>query len=216
MIFFFDVLRVYSKENAMLIQRLLSVCAVLCLTIISVVSAADVPTVQVNLTSPATGFEGDNTNFVYRSSSAPFFLVNDGGAATGGFRVFATENSTIFTEKTHETTGRSKIAAVVYNIGGRDLLVNIPAPDSILRVFEVGQDEVKEIEKARKKVLGDWSTTCTWRSEKGNQYLFLFGKKKVVQFLIRARKGDVEVLEVGHHSIHPHRYEWPGGKRSCN
>ncbi|KAF2826693.1 thermostable phytase [Ophiobolus disseminans] len=148
---------------------------------------------NVKLVPAAVGFEGDNTGFVYGRS--PLLVVNDGNAADGGFRIFAISNSSSLRETSHQKTGRSKIAVPIHDIGGREIIVNIPAPDSLIRVFDAQTG--KRIDSNDKKQLGDWSTACVWRSEKsGESYLFLFGKKKVVQFLVRKKKNDVEILEV--------------------
>ncbi|KAF2186304.1 thermostable phytase [Zopfia rhizophila CBS 207.26] len=148
---------------------------------------------NITLVPAATGFEADNTAFYY--SSLPLLLTNDGGAASGGFRVFSVGNSTSLTQRAHEKTGRSKVVVPVYDASERDVFVTIAAPDSIMRVFDA--DSIKEIPEARKKVLGDWSSLCTWQSSKsGNRYLFLFGKQQIVQFLVRSQDEDIEILEV--------------------
>jgi 3-phytase len=147
----------------------------------------------ITLVPAATGFDSDNAAFYYARS--PLLIGNDGSAADGGFRTFTTSNSTAFKDVAHLKTGRSKIAIPVYDVGGRDVIVNIPAPDSILRVFDA--ETMKEVEGARKKQLGDWSVARVWRSQtSGENYIFLFGKKMVVQLLIRDKSG-VEILEVG-------------------
>lgn len=147
----------------------------------------------ITLVPVATGFDSDNAAFYYARS--PVLIANDGSAADGGFRTFSTSNSTAFKEVAHLKTGRSKIAIPVYDVGGRDVVMNIPAPDSILRVFNA--ETMEEVGSARKKQLGDWSVARTWRSQtSGENYIFLFGKKMVVQLLIRD-KGGVEILEVG-------------------
>jgi len=148
---------------------------------------------NLTLVPAAAGFEGDNANFVYGRS--PLLVSNDGSAADGGFRTFAVTNLPTYKETAHQKTGRSKIAIPVHDIDGRDLIINIPAPDSLIRVFDVQTG--RKVDSNDKKQLGDWSTACVWRSQKsGESYMFLFGKKKVVQFLIRNKKKDVEVLEV--------------------
>jgi 3-phytase len=148
---------------------------------------------NVTLIPAATGFESDNTDFIYGKS--PLLVVNDGSAADGGFRSFSFSNASSFPEKSHQTTGRSKIAVAVHNVGGRDLIVNIPAPDSLIRVFDA--ESGKKVESNDKKQLGDWSTACVWRSQNsGESYIYLFGKKMVVQFLIRNNKKRIEILEV--------------------
>ncbi|KAL1799480.1 hypothetical protein ACET3X_003517 [Alternaria dauci] len=148
---------------------------------------------NVTLVPAATGFEGDNTDFIYGKS--PLLVVNDGSAADGGFRTFSVSNTSSFTEKWHKKTGRSKIAVAVHNVDGQDLIVNIPAPDSLIRVFDAKNG--KQVQSNDKKQLGDWSTACVWRSQKsGESYIFLFGKKMVVQLLVRYNKKQVDILEV--------------------
>jgi 3-phytase len=148
---------------------------------------------NVTLVPAATGFDGDNTVFVYGRS--PLLVVNDGSAADGGFRTFAVSSSTPFKQTTHQKSGRSKIAVAVHDIGGRDLIINIPSPDSRIRVFDAATG--KKVDSNDKTQLGDWSTVCVWRSQKsGDNYMFLFGKRMVVQFLIRGDEKDVEILEV--------------------
>lgn len=148
---------------------------------------------NITLVPVATGFEGDNTDFVYGSS--PCLVINDGSAADGGFHVFAASNFSSWEQTAHQKTGRSKLAVVVHNIGGRDLVVNIPAPDSLIRVFDARTG--KKVESNNKKQLGDWTTACVWRSQRsGESYIYLFGKNKVVQFLVRNENKNVEILEV--------------------
>jgi 3-phytase len=156
-------------------------------------AVASTQVANVTLVPVAIGFEGDNTGFVY--SRSPFLVVNDGSAADGGFRTFAVSDSAPFKQTTHQTSGRSKIAVPVQDIGGRDLIINIPSPDSRIRVFDAATG--KKVDSNDKKQLGDWSTACVWRSQKsGDSYIFLFGKKMVVQFLVRDEDKDVEILEV--------------------
>ncbi|KAH7396393.1 hypothetical protein BKA66DRAFT_409746 [Pyrenochaeta sp. MPI-SDFR-AT-0127] len=159
-------------------------------TIVSFVAAQDA---NITLVPAGTGFEGDNTAFVYGQS--PLVVANDGSAADGGFRIFSVSNSTPFEQKIHEKSGRSKFAVPVYDVGGRDILINIPAPDSRIRVFDA--ESGKKVDSNDKTALGDWSTACVWRSQKsGDSYLFIFGKKMAVQFLVRDDDEDVEILEV--------------------
>jgi 3-phytase len=153
---------------------------------------------NITLVPAATGFEGDNTGFIY--SESPVVVVNDGSAADGGFRTFAIANSTSFAATSHQKTGRSKIAVPIHDIGGRNLIINIPAADSLIRVF--GAESGDKVESNDKKQLGDWSSACVWRSAKsGESYFFLFGKQMVVQFLVRGKDDKVEVLEVSHVSM---------------
>jgi 3-phytase len=165
-----------------------------CLVWASVISSfAAAQDANVTLVAAATGFEGDNTDFIYGKS--PLLIANDGSAADGGFRMFSVSNATSFPEKSHQKTGRSKIAVAVHNVNGQDLIVNIPAPNSLIGVFDAQSG--KTVESNDRKQLGDWSTACVWRSGKsGESYIFLFGKKMVVQFLIRSNRNRVEILEV--------------------
>ncbi|KAF2845042.1 thermostable phytase [Plenodomus tracheiphilus IPT5] len=157
---------------------------------LSAVTAQDA---NVTLAPAAIGFDTDNTAFTYGQS--PILVANDGSAADGGFRTFSVSQNATFPEKTHQRTGRSKIAVPLYDIAGRDLIINVPAPDSLIRIFHA-QSGTK-VQSNDKRQLGDWSTACAWRSQKsGDSYLFLFGKQMVVQFLVRAQKKDIEVLEI--------------------
>jgi 3-phytase len=168
-------------------------CLAWATTISSFVVAQDA---NITLVPAATNFDGDNTGFVY--GKAPLIVVNDGSAADGGLRTFALSNTVASQEVSHQKTGRSKIAFPVHDIGGRDLSISIPAPDSLIRVFDA--ESGKEVKSNDKKQLGDWSAACVWRSGKsGESYFFLFGKKMVVQFLVRGTKKEVEVLEVRNH-----------------
>lgn len=150
----------------------------------------------ITLAPAATGFDSDNAALIYASS--PILLANDGSAADGGFRTFSTSNSTnstSFIERSHQRSGRTKIAVPVYNVGGRDIIFNVPSPNSVIRAYDVATGE--EIAGSRKYQLGDWSVARNWRSqESGENYIFLFGKKMVVQFLIRGKEDDLQILEV--------------------
>lgn len=151
----------------------------------------------IKLNPAAIGFDSDNAALIYASS--PILLANDGSAADGGFRTFSTlnsTNSTSFTERSHERSGRTKIAIPVYDVGGRDIIFNIPSPNSVIRAYDVATGS--EIPGSRRYQLGDWSVARNWRSQtSGENYVFLFGKKMVVQFLVRGDNDDVQILEVG-------------------
>lgn len=155
----------------------------------------------VNLTPAATGFDSDNAAFIY--ASPPILLANDGSAADGGFRTFSSSNytnSTSLIEGSHERSGRTKIAIPVYDVAGRDVIFNIPSPNSIIRAYDVATGS--EIAGSRKYQLGDWSVARNWRSQtSGENYVFLFGKKMVVQFLVRGAGDYVHVIEVGSTSV---------------
>ncbi|KAH7071106.1 hypothetical protein BKA63DRAFT_419522 [Paraphoma chrysanthemicola] len=159
----------------------------------ALVADAAAQNASIILALAATGFEGDNTEFIY--ADPPILVVNDGSAADGGFRTFEVANSSAFAAKSQEKSGRSKVAVPVHDIGGRNLIVNIPAPDSLIRVFDAETGE--KIDGDDKKQLGDWSSACVWRSStSGDSYIYLFGKQMTVQFLVRADDDDVEILEV--------------------
>jgi 3-phytase len=151
---------------------------------------------SISLTPAALDFDTDNTAFIY--STTPLLLANDGSAADGGFRTFSVSNSTPFTQTGHQKSGRSKVAVAVQGVrsGGEDVVVNIPAPDSRVRIFDAQSGE--EVRSNDVVQLGDWSVGCVWRSgTSGESYVFVFGKRMVVQFLVRGKDGKgVEVLEV--------------------
>ncbi|KAF2448745.1 thermostable phytase [Karstenula rhodostoma CBS 690.94] len=164
-----------------------------CLVFVSLILQSFARNANVTLIPAAIGFEADNTAFYY--SSSPLLLANDGSAAEGGFRVFDAKRVSQWDEVAHLKTGRSKVAVPVYDIGGRDIVITIAATDSVMRAFEaIG---LVEIQNTKKYILSDWSTLCGWRSAiSGNSYLFLFGKKMVVQLLVRSQKRQVQILEV--------------------
>jgi 3-phytase len=148
---------------------------------------------NITVSPGSTNFDGDNIGFIYGPS--PLLLANDGSAADGGYRTFAVSKSALIKQTTHQKTGRSKVVLPVHDIGGRDLIINVPAPDSLIRVFDA--ETGTRVDNNDKKQLGDWSSACVWRSPKsGESYLYLFGKKMVVQFIVRSQKNDVEILEV--------------------
>jgi hypothetical protein len=98
-------------------------------------------------------------------------------------------------EVASRTPGRTKVVGVMYDVGKKDLIVSIAAPDSIIRVFDI--DGTTEIPSAQIKALGDWSSLCTWRSpSSGGHYFYLLGKKEARQFLVREKDSDIEILEV--------------------
>jgi 3-phytase len=159
----------------------------------AIFAVASAQSVNLTLVPVATGFKDENTGFIYGSS--PILVANDKGADDGGFRTFAVARPPTFQQISHQKTGRSKVVLPVHDIGGRDLIINIPSPDSLIRVFDAKTS--KKVNSNDKVQLGDWSTACAWRSQKsGESYFFLFGKSKVVQFLVRDKKQDVEIVEV--------------------
>jgi 3-phytase len=130
---------------------------------------------------------------VYYSKASPLLLGNDGSAASGGFLAWALDGATPLPQASALVTGRTKLVTTIYGVGGRDLAVTIAQPDSIVRVFEL--PSFKQLKDVELKVLGDWSALCAWKSQAANQYLFLFGKRQAVQFLVQKSKGSIEIFE---------------------
>ncbi|KAF2871090.1 hypothetical protein BDV95DRAFT_637618 [Massariosphaeria phaeospora] len=146
-----------------------------------------------------TPFAADTTAFYYSPRPrTQLLLADDGSAADGGFRVFSTAHNTSFAQLSHQRTGRSKFVVPVYDVDGtgRDVFVTIAAPDSIVRVFDAAT-WAEDDRAARKKLLGDWSAACVWGSAQSTEsYVFVFGKKMVVQLLVRGvKQGGVQILE---------------------
>ncbi|KAM5368525.1 hypothetical protein ACJZ2D_009502 [Fusarium nematophilum] len=131
---------------------------------------------------------------VYYSRSNPLLIGNDGGPDKGGFHVYDLASSSPLKEVAARTPGRSKLVTTVYDVDDKDLLVTIAQPDSVLRAYEM--PKFKQIKDADFKVLGDWSALCSWKSDAGNDYVYLFGKGQAVQILLRETKKSVEFAEV--------------------
>ncbi|KAI8265434.1 3-phytase [Colletotrichum sp. SAR11_239] len=150
---------------------------------------------ELNVTALTGGeLEADWTN-VYYSKSNPLLLGNDGGAATGGFHAWDLNSDSPLVEVKTLVTGRTKLVTTVYNVtDNKDLAIAIAMPDSVIRVFEV--PSFTEIESAQTTLLGDWSALCSWRSKSLNDYIFLFGKGKAVEYLVRKGKTGIELVEI--------------------
>lgn len=161
--------------------------------IIPISSATD-KLIDLPISAKTPPTESDNSA-VYSSPSGALLLGNDGSASTGGFNIWSLNTSASpLQEIASKTTGRSKLVTTVYGIGEKDLIITISQPNNVLQVFDV--DGFEAIEEARKSAIGDWSALCTWKSSKsGEQYFYLFGKKQVVQYLIK-KDGRVEIVEV--------------------
>ncbi len=150
----------------------------------------------VDVTVPVSALTADvesDWTAVYYSRSKPLLLGNDGAAATGGFHAWNLDTDTPLAQVHAEVTGRTKLVAAVYGVGGKDLAVTIAQPDSLLRVFEL--PAFKPVKDAEFSVLGDWSALCPWKADSGNQYLYLFGKRQAIQFLIRKSKNSIEIVQ---------------------
>lgn len=171
----------------MQLSRPISLILALCVGAIAATSPA--PTTNLPISALTNEVDSDQSVVYYGKSLNNSLLIgNDGGAATGGIRSFS---FLTLTQTAHVRPGRTKAVGVLYDIDarGKDVIVSIAAPDSIIRLFDVnGMREVP----VQKKALGDWSCLCTWRN-----YFFLFGKKVAMQFLVRESRGNVEILEVG-------------------
>ncbi|KAF4456141.1 3-phytase precursor [Fusarium albosuccineum] len=149
--------------------------------------------VDVGVTAYTAEVESDWTA-VYYSDSEPLLIGNDGGPDKGGFHVYDLGSESPLKEVAARTPGRSKLVTTVYDVDEKDLLVTIAQPDSVIRVYEM--PEFEQIKDADFKVLGDWSALCSWKSEAGNDYIYLFGKGQAVQLLLRETKKSVEIVEV--------------------
>jgi 3-phytase len=153
------------------------------------------PETDLPITKKTQDIESD-WSAVYYNDEEPLLLGNDGTAASGGFRAWSlSDKNNTLREVAKKTPGRTKLVTVVYDINGKDLAITIAQPDSIIRLYDV--DGFEEVQKAEFKALGDWSALCSWKSQKsGEQYFYLFGKKKAVQFLITEQKGAITIVEV--------------------
>ncbi|KAF6819631.1 3-phytase [Colletotrichum musicola] len=149
---------------------------------------------ELNVTALTGGELESDWAHVYYSKASPLLLGNDGGAATGGFRAWDLNSDSPLSEVKALTTGRTKLVTTVYNVTGKDLAVTIAMPDSVIRVFEL--PALTEIEPAQATALGDWSALCSWRSASLNDYVYLFGKGQVVQYLVRSGKSNVELVKI--------------------
>lgn len=148
---------------------------------------------DVNITAVTTEVDSDWTSIFY-SKKAPLLLGNDGGPDKGGFHVYALGAESPLTEVTSRVTGRTKLLTTLYDVDGEDLVATIAMPDSVIRFFSAPSFE--HVESADFKLLGDWSAICSWESNTGNHYLYLFGKKQGVQLLVSEEKKKLKTLEV--------------------
>lgn len=155
---------------------------------------------ELNVTAITDTVDSDGAAVYY--SDSPLLLGNDGGTSTGGFHAFDLDGETPLPLVKSLVNGRTSLVNTVYGVGDEDWLLTIATADSLLRAFQL--PELVEDEEAQFWALGDWSSLCSWRSEAGNQYAFLFGKEQAVQILIRSRGGSLEMVEV----CYP--YTWSG------
>ncbi|KAK3389777.1 phytase [Podospora didyma] len=162
-------------------------------------AAAASISISANVAIINTGsIESDSTATYYSTTkNSSLLLGNDGGAASGGFHAWSLkddDNKLPLPEVKHLTTGRSKLITTAYGIGGKDVAITIAMPDSVIRVFEV--PSFTEVVSARFTELGDWSALCSWKSKSRNQYFFLFGKHRGIQYLLRETKNGKEVVKI--------------------
>ncbi|EMR62810.1 putative 3-phytase protein [Eutypa lata UCREL1] len=138
--------------------------------------------------------DSDWTAVIYDAEN-PSIVGNDGGAASGGFRIFRLNGENPLPEAKHETPGRTKLVTTVYDIQEQDIIVTIAQTDSFFRLYNASSFE--QIGQPLAKTLGDWSALCAWKSQtSGEQYLYLFGKSQAVQFLLRGQEGSLDITEI--------------------
>lgn len=162
-------------------------------------SAAPVATLPLSALTSLVVSDKAVVYYPRSSKSAPLLLGND-GSATGGFRTWSLvlNSTTPIPELSSKNTGRTKLVNVVYGLGGKDVVVTLSQSDSLLRFFETtAVDAELPVVGGMKKVWGDFSSWCFWKSAGEQQYFYLFGKRAATLFLIRERrKVGIEVLEV--------------------
>ncbi|KAI0835732.1 3-phytase [Hypoxylon sp. FL0890] len=150
--------------------------------------------VDLPVSAKSDEVESDFTAVFY-DAVHPVLVGNDGGASSGGFRLFDLNGGTTLTETNHETPGRTKLVTTVYGIGGKDLIVTIAQPDSYFRLYDA--NTAAQIGEPIARTLGDWSALCSWKSESsGEQYLYLFGKRQAVHFLLTGSNSSYELVEI--------------------
>ncbi|KAI1799772.1 3-phytase [Daldinia bambusicola] len=158
------------------------------------VTAAATSEVDLPISAKSGEVESDSTAAFYNDAQ-PILIGNDGGASTGGFRLFDLNGDTLLTEEGHETPGRTKLVTAVHNIDKKNLVVTIAQTDSFFRLYDATTAE--QVGKPLARTLGDWSALCSWKSQSsGEQYLYLFGKKQTVQHLLRESNGTYEIIEI--------------------
>ncbi|KAM0569335.1 hypothetical protein ACHAP9_004711 [Verticillium nonalfalfae] len=148
---------------------------------------------QLNVTAYTSGLVESDATAVYYSESQPLLISNDGGASTGGFHTWDLDGDAPLQALKSVNTGRTKLVATVHDVGGRDILVSIPATTSILSAYEL--PSLKELDDARFVALGDWSALCSWKAPSANNYVYLFGKSSGHQYLVREAGESVEFVE---------------------
>lgn len=125
---------------------------------------------------------------VYYDNNNPLLLCNDASAATGGVRAFAIDGSDLLSQTAAVVPGRTKLVTMVYSPDKKGVAISIDAPTSVIKLYKL--PDLSEItnDGASYKALGDWSALCSWRSEYGNWYIYLFGKTQALQFSVQFEK----------------------------
>jgi 3-phytase len=143
----------------------------------------------------AETIESDWTT-TYYSQDSPLLVGNDGGASTGGFHAWNLNADEPLTAVESVFAGRTKLVSTLYNIAGKDYLVSISQTTSRISLYEL--PDVSKGDGAGYFALGDWAALCSWKSQSKNDYLFLFGKREAIQFLVRSNdESGVAILRVG-------------------
>jgi 3-phytase len=162
-------------------------------------SAADI---DLPVSAVTSEVESDWTSVYY--GRTPLLFGNDGSAGSGGWLAWKIDSASPLSQAHAETPGRRTKAVTV--IHGRDddnkrtgLAISIGQPDSIIRAWEL--PDFEEVDSARNTALGDWSALCSWKSQSGADYVYLFGKKQAKVFLVRKDDDeddyeDAELVEV--------------------
>lgn len=148
--------------------------------------SAQAPEVELPITARSKEVESDWTAVAY-NRNAPFLVGNDGGAASGGLRVFELNDSNPLPEIKHVTPGRTKLVTVAHGVGKKDLILTIAQTDSYFRIYDAAT--LEQLGEPTALTLGDWSSLCNWKSQaSGETYVYLFGK--VLTVTTREKEGN--------------------------
>ncbi|KAK9425391.1 putative 3-phytase [Seiridium unicorne] len=139
-----------------------TVCSVLLLLKLNPADA--IPEAELTVTARTLESVASDWPTVYYSNttSPPVLIGNDKGAASGGLRAWFIDTNGTLKQTSAQTPGRTAVLTTVYGVGGRDLIVAIASPDSIVRLYDAGTLDL--VDGSLKKVLGAWSALCSWSS----------------------------------------------------
>ena len=200
-----SVLRCQNRYNVCLLIRASYIYIV---PSMSTASSPGEVELKLKLDAASTALINSNKPVLYYPATlpGPELIIGNDRSPNGGIKLWGLpppQNRSFLRELESYATGRTKLVTIVYDIAGGDWVITIAQPDSRFRLFQILQDGRSRLEECQdgQTVLGDWSALCGWRSTKtGLQYLYLFGKGKVVVLLVRekrARKGaQIEMVEV--------------------